>query len=92
MAMISQPNIPSSALSCHIIITNQPSPSSLNNNSFSVNDNKENPAPKEFSVYNEENTPKSSSKRTVSEAISPPIETSASDDAFSKPTQKQKRI
>ncbi|CAG9827129.1 unnamed protein product [Diabrotica balteata] len=81
MPLISKPNIPtSSALSSHIIITNQPSPSSLNNNSFSVNENKENPAPKEFCVSNEENTSKSSSKQTVSEAISSPIETSASDD------------
>uniref|UniRef100_A0A6P7GCX3 Cell wall integrity and stress response component 4-like n=1 Tax=Diabrotica virgifera virgifera TaxID=50390 RepID=A0A6P7GCX3_DIAVI len=93
MPVISKPNIStSSAPSSHIVITNQPSSSSLSNNSCSVNENKENPAPKEFSVSNEENTSKSSSKRTVSEAISPPIETSASDDVFSKPTQKQKRI
>ncbi|CAG9834565.1 unnamed protein product [Diabrotica balteata] len=93
MPLISKPNIPtSSVVSSHIIITYQPSPSSLNNNSSTVNKNKENPTPKEFSVPNEENTSKSSSKRTVAEAILPPIETSASDDVFSKSTQKQKTI
>ncbi|XP_050505392.1 PH domain-containing rcdII-like [Diabrotica virgifera virgifera] len=93
MPVISKPNIPTSPTqSTHTIITKHPSSSSLNNISCSVNENKENPAPQVFSVSNEENTSKSSSKRTVSEAISPPIETSASDDVFSKPTQKQKRI
>ncbi|CAG9827398.1 unnamed protein product [Diabrotica balteata] len=64
-------------ISSHTSITKQSSSSSLHNNSSSLNENKD--CVQEFSISSEENRQNYPFKRTISEAITLPMETSASD-------------